>query len=514
MEEKTEQIQAERNKRLEKAKISTQEKLKPWLLKIVSNRMRWSALDSQGRYLINANVPECANRELMEKYYKDVERFIIDFYKEQKNQKKSIKRIFKSLDCDFSVKNIQIAARVFLEEYRSALASFYPTHILGVLSDHRLTKMVNIATGIYIEWWLEKDENSRRNIREFSEIRYGEKCSPKDGEDNKRETAVALYNAYAKYCDLFELRQEQASKEKTRRQKKPDIKKNKRELDLVTLSWCDAWKDGYLQIIDILLLRRHFLNRKSKRDSKQNEVMCCALCNYMKLIERIEKCFWEGEKEFPKYIEYVAKCVLVQKIERTYHFMFCANIGKFIQKEGIECCDFHNGVLAAYFGRFSEIEGYLFDARGRFDSKGAVRYLQNSDPLDPVPGEETLLKIIYTDERNQYSEVAEEIMRRRIMADLLVVLLAVFPVNKQHAWTESDYIEAARFYHEEFDFIFALQSIELPSLEPKDCDENEKAHQYYDAFHELYMQLYKMDGSPLKEAVEKLKPKKQSEDDY
>ena len=283
---------------------------------------------------------------------------------------------------------------------------------------------------------------------------------------------------------------------------------NKASHDLVTLSWCDAWANGYLKLLEFWLFRKHFINRKSKRDTNQNEKLCDIFGQYNELLSEINFTKTEAEKNPIKNIEYVANCILVQKIERVYRFQLISEIVKYCQKFELELSDFDTLILAAYFGRYSEVDGLLFDSINAYDSDGNRKYVRSNDPLGVLNYKKIIHTIAHTHNPEAiYAEACKEMMRRCALMDLLTLMYTIFPFDQQHSWRIEDYRDAADFYHKSYPVISSYLGDEggdmdnavslTPDTYAASVDEREKAHRFYDLFHEVYMLIYNMEDSPL-----------------
>ena len=110
--------------------------------------------------------------------------------------------------------------------------------------------MTSVAISTYLERWPEADGHSKRTINAFSKYRYGDKSTITQqyiaGDCEKRER---LYNAYTKFYELFELRQAQAERDHEKKSVAPYKRGGTTKLDLITLSWCDAWSEGQFSIM-------------------------------------------------------------------------------------------------------------------------------------------------------------------------------------------------------------------------------------------------------------------------
>lgn len=417
----------------------------------------------------------------------------------------------------FSIQSIQLLADVFLKEYSSVVNTFYKNEKITWLDDADIDYLGKVATSIYLERWLENDRKSKKTINAFSKYGFGDRESAKlDKVVDETEKAKRLYRAYDKYCELFAMRQAQAKADQEHMPVAAYKRNNKTACDLITLSWCDAWEKSYLQILEYWFFRKHFINRKSKRDSAQNETLHDLLAQYNELLWEINDCYSQAESDPTKNIEYVAKCILIQKIERVYHFQLILDIMRYCHQSGLTYQNFDRRIMVAYVGRFSDIGGLYFDNINTMGPNGKKKYIMSNDPFGVLNNKTLISKLAGTHtEEFIEAEIQKEMMRRCALMDLLLIMYTVFPFERQHAWAHVDFENAAKFYSETYPIIPTyISREELPNLFFGTPEDKEKAHCFFDMFHEFYMEIYNMDASPLKDAVVKLTSKKRKKNAF
>lgn len=502
------------------ARVLITEELRPWMSRVVANRIRSSHMAHKMEII--KTLPSTTHQiELLLANRENISMGFSEWKDLQLNLKSELSRIFnplKKVKC-FSLRSVLLLSEVFLKEYREAINRAYCLKNFEWMNDEDLDYLVKVSTSIYLEQWLKKDRSSRKTIYDFAKYEYKSKKDCKQvvvGED--RNKLNNLYRAYDKYSELFVMRQVQAKAAHESVSATPYRRNNKTLLDLVTLSWCNAWANGYLKLLDFWLFRKHFLNRKSRRDTNQNEKLHEVLGSYNELLSKTKEVRTQAEKDPDKYIEYVANCVLIQKIERVYRFGLIAELAKYCQSFELELSDFDTPVLAAYFGRFSEIDGLLFTSINVFDAEGKREYIRSNDPLGLLNYRKIIATVAHTHKVEEiYAEACKEMMRRCALIDLLTLMYTIFPFDKQHSWKAEDYKVAADFYCEDYPIMSCYDSkssdssskIDMrPDVYAVSIDEREKAHQFYDLFHECYMLIYNMKDSPLKVALDELAAKR------
>ena len=492
----------------EQVKELVSQNLRPWIFNIFQHVFRIERLSQEMQEIIELPISPGEKRWRLdnliaqtEKYSEDANTIIL---RTPCEISKSIDTIFLPLKKvkPFSIRNIRLFAEVFLEAYREALKENNQESTLPWLTDEDIKYLTRVAISTYLERWLEADRHSKRTINTFSKYRYEDEnaitrqCACDDL--NKRE---GLYHAYTKFDELFELCQAQAERDHEKKSVAPYKRGGTTKLDLITLSWCDAWSEDQLAILELWLFQKHFRNRKSERDTRQNEKLYGCLQTYNNFLENTEKLFVHSNGYSQRNVEYVAKCMLIQKIERAYHLQLIADSVGYCQRHGLRYADFNEPILDTYFGRYSRLDGALFESSKAVDSEGNQKYIRSSAPLGVLNYAQTLELAVKTHDPEQVEiEVARELRHRYALADLLTLLYAVFPFEQQHAWEAADFNAAAVFYHTEYPVVptFIRSGEELP---PDGCEE---AKRYCDLYHQAFKHIFNRVESPLKIASDRL----------
>lgn len=197
----------------------------------------------------------------------------------------------------------------------------------------------------------------------------------------------------------------------------------------------------------------------------------------------------------------MAKCMMIQKLERAYHLQLIADSVGYCQRHGLRYADFSEPILDAYFGRYSGLDGVLFESFRSFDAEGKRKYIRSSDPLGVLNYTQILELATKThDPKQAEQEVVHELRRRCALMDLLTLLYAVFPFEQQHAWKTADYHAAAEFFHTEYPIVptYIRSGMELP---PAGCED---AQCYCDLYYKAFKHIFNRVDSPLKIASDRL----------
>lgn len=492
----------------EQVKELVSQNLRPWIFYIFRHVFRIERLSQEMQEIIELPISPGGKKWRLDNLIAQTEKYLEDanasILRTPCEISKSIHTIFLPLKKvkPFSIRNIRLFAEVFLEVYREAQEKNNQESTLPWLTDEDIRHLTSVAISTYLERWLEVDRRSKKTINAFSKYRYGDKSTITQqyiaGDCEKRER---LYNAYTKFYELFELRQAQAERDHEKKSVAPYKRGGTTKLDLITLSWCDAWSEGQLEILKLWLFQKHFRNRKSDRDTQQNEKLYGHLRAYYSFLENTEKLFVHSNGFFPRNVEYVAKCILIQKIERAYHLQLIADSVGYCQRHGLRYADFNEPILDAYFGRYSGLDGVLFESFRSFDAEGKRKYIRSSDPLGALDYIQILeLATKAHDPKQAEQEVVHELRRRCALMDLLTLLYAVFPFEQQHAWKAADFNAAANFYHTEYPIVptFVRRGKELPP------DGSEEAQRYCDLYHKAFKHIFNRVESPLKIASDRL----------
>ena len=88
---------------------------------------------------------------------------------------------------------------------------------------------------------------------------------------------------------------------------------------------------------------------------------------------------------------------------------------------------------------------------------------------------------------------------RAALHDLVRILMATFPPEKQHPWGEEEFYQAARFYREDYPVVEELMKIRFPSAEKKSTDYllSGDLDRFYKGFVGCYQNLEQAENSQL-----------------
>lgn len=461
----------------------------------------------------------------------------------------SINEIFESISSKntVSIKSIQAICREFLNAYVTAAGIVYPEVRLVWMDETDCSLLANTATAVYLERWMETDENLHENIHSFALhdlSHYKTEIKPEDDRDiNQTNDYLNLWRAYAnKYTRLFMLRTKQELKENTEPTVEPDITEHQRPLDIITLTWCSAWDKGYLSILDALIFQKLLLNRASKRNTQQNKAIAVKLQEYRRFLTDLEDFYSKlqiereknesEKKDFSTAVAYTAYCILLQKVERSSHIQLAIDMAHYALENHVEITDAEPNISAAYWARYLNSGEMLFDSINCMEdpeliqqvaeqcmntspiqiseiSKISRKYNQINEQLNVLNYKKAITAMYHTQQEYVNEECWAEMMRRCALMDLLMLIYTVFPVDDRKSWEDQDFIDAADFFHNDYPLVGTYLKTPIP--EDFTGAGKENSHCFYDHFFEFYKNLCRMDDSPLRDAVTFLTKKKQKQ---
>ena len=473
----------------------------PWLKQLAQNQKEVTLTETLFHNLLKPDLPPTfAKLHLNKLSNRSIEQFA-KWYVLQENAKSEIRTVSTFVDKKhFSVCDIALFSRVFLTEYRNAFIACQKYEPFW-FDDKTILHLANISTAVYLERWLESDRTCRRNIRSFSIYGYGQKTNILSSASDQEANSRALARAYEGYSTLFKYRQSQGKQEHVRPHPTAYKRQSERPVDYITLAWCKAWHNGNLKILHRLMFTKHFINRKSKRDAIQNTVLAQDLSAFYGYIDALDKIYAQSKADPVKAREYVAGCVLLQKLERACRFQLVTQATYYLTdvNQHQQAQSIFPELASAYWGRFSETDDLLFDSIRCYDENYRRKYVRVNESLDVLNYEHQIKQVFQTQDVTQASaEITKEHLKRAAQMDLLALLYTAFPFEQMHAWSDEDFQNAADFYNNDYPIVPSYLHSQPPSFNSNSAMQSEQIHCYYDLYHQQYAALYNFEGSPLK----------------
>ena len=432
-------------------------------------------------------------------------------------------------DC-VDIENIQKITRIILEEYREYVQE------LGIsawfrIDDSTIQRLANTITAFFIEAWLVNDSKCSMPIYQFAQWGYDEKSKGhsnkyRDPYRNDQECRLA----YKFYRDV----EDQKIAQQIREGVKPDhpIEKeganrgSPRKLDYVALAWCDAWtkEAPALQIYHSLrFFKRCFSSvffvphtteegvvELRQLSTKEEEVLAEDIQGLYRYLQYLNNCY--EKEDLSNRRAYVAGCMLFQRLEVGVRFDLVNRLAKAqFTSDGVISQDSIR-LVEAYWGRTSEIGGF-FDSVNAYVKKSRSKmpyerlYTSVSVSLDLLNYDKQIHTLTHTKDVSFDYEYGCELVRRIAVQDTMWVLFSIFPADRLRPWNEDDFLDAAKFFYEDFPFVKQASDAFPPGFVTGNQEENEDVEKYYELFYQLFSSLYIDEDSPLRVAMRNMKEK-------
>ena len=437
----------------------------------------------------------------------------------------------------FGITQIRDICLCFLRSYRTEknriITIYQQTY--DCFDDATLVRIANLATAIYLEEWLRRDNLSHQSIENFAAQPYIPKKRSRNGQYSKTDSSylASLRRAYRKYVPLYELRKWQQTKESAKPSVLPyNRKSNGRKIDLTTLAWCDAYSNGALDILKYLFDRKSIMNRKGDIGSKANERLiaaCKSYHNYIISLKALDTSIEENARKF------VASSMMLRKLEQAYRFGMNANIAHQHCKGQIDIENYQPNAANIFLGRIVfngdsllapnwtrpdgvGIEGneIIWPKRDCVTkhaemgaSKKAKRYTYIDEPYDVIENSYYIDNIYPASDYTQSAvEARLHGIRRTLLQDLILFLNVFYPPAHQRAWKPADFFEAVEFYRSAYPVVGTLSQTSFPSINETQPTGDPIDIYYVNRFYKLFRDVYTTqdyDTSYLRKAREELK---------
>lgn len=426
---------------------------------------------------------------------------------------------------------IQIAATMFLESYRNNWACYIQLEsgMYNCLRDEDICLLANLFTAKYLERWLCSDEKSFQTPSGFTEHPYKvedryQKKTGKRASEGERSAMQRAANHYERY---YQLRQMQIASEGTPPEYKPHINKSYGcPVNLVTLARYEADKDGSLVILKYLFENKYIMANADDIKYKKNDGLDGAWRRYLEYISRIDAIGTNKTDPIENHRRFVAASMMLHEMENAHNFLLNGRIAQRICDGSIDPQKFSEEAKEIFLGRFSGTEDYLFvpswaakKADTLLENKGKDSELvkQSGEPyifenrhMD-VLGIDYYIDQMYCVEGEKVSET-EAILhreRRKIIQELFVFVCALYPPEKQKAWSAEDFYNASEFYRNCYPVTKKFLSVAYPNA----CDESQSAIQesdFYLQFRLQYEKLGSIEDFPLAQGRNTLKAQREA----
>ena len=356
------------------------------------------------------------------------------------------------------LEGVKVFSKAFLLEYRRIMGGALDWKDSDWMSDEELKDLADLAVFTYLEMWLEKDKASYLTIESFANHGYGETSDTSDDHKDRIAWKAALHRAYKLYEDMYKKGQLQNKELSERTHPAPYKVDNKRKLSLLDLAWCEAWASGKIEILKLLFFLKTLPNRKSEHDAMQNELLRDALNRYAQFVNGIRDGYPTDKEQIDQYKAYIARCILVQKLERAYRFGLAGYLADHAVKNGYKPDAYNQELFSAYTGMYQDEIGMLISNKKLLGKDGERKYKKSFFPYHTLGYEEIPEKVFEMCESEQIEHAyAAEIHRRGAM-DNLIEMLCVCGQIEQRRWKDEDFRAAVVFLGNEYQFLERLRS--------------------------------------------------------
>ncbi len=390
-------------------------------------------------------------------------------------------------------------AKKFLEEYKCVLreANVFPDTM--IFTEEEILHMAAAATAYYLEGWLEHDPKHQLTLYAFEKYGYGD-----NNPDSRFECQKKFARQYKKLRQLEKIKEDQDRKYHLAPSGKTTQNEKVTRLDYLDLAWIAACRDGSLKMDDLVVFKKHMLRHRSNND-ELNISMQAAYENYTAYLEYLHDLSTKIDDNLSpgKVKEFVAKCLMLNKVERDHRFQLIAGISweymnrfgpLLVVPKGIP------EVANITWAPCTNNDGGLFEF-SKMDRATNKSYNFVQMSVDLVYYQQQISALFQTPVEKQEELASKETLRRAAIWDVITVLFCVCPLENMRSWEDSDFVAAAKFLRDQYPLVDAFLEI-VPPI--KDADKRLKgtsASNYYCTYHNLYCLVRDMPESPLREAI-------------
>ena len=414
------------------------------------------------------------------------------------------------------IPRIKLLSRAFLLEYRRSINEIRGWCDDDWMADGELEDLVNLAVFTYLELWLDKDRDSYLTIEQFANHGYRGEDSVRGDRIDYVDWKAKIYRAYTDYGRMYQELKTLKKEMSEITHPVPYKQGNERKLSLLDLAWGEAWAQGGIDIQRKLFFQKTLKNRKSEHDTRQNEGLKQALNAYAHFVENVNNSYPTNEKETEQYKAYVARCILIQRLERAYQFSLAGQMAEYAQEHGCSPDAYNQMLLSAYTGVYQNEEWMLFGSNQLLDKDGLRKNKQTFHPYRTLGFEDVVEQIFEMEDPVQIEKMFYKELFQRMAADNLInILVTALPLERR-PWKDDDFRAAAEFLKKDYLFLDRLVTTELPVLTGSKSNWTEdkkkiekRTQKFLDYYCAYYLRLYQDERTQIKRIVQKLKESKE-----
>lgn len=398
----------------------------------------------------------------------------------------------------------RLFCRIFLRSYRSWFSGLNQLEEASWMTDEELDELVNLGTTLYLEQWLEKDRKTHLTIERFA--RYGYVETKDKGQYEEKNEVKALYHRSYEVYQMMHHELQTQKKERCEVVHPVAYKtEGKRLLSLPILAWCRAFGYWDIEILQTLFFSKFLLNRKSAHNAVQNKKLGLNLERYVQFLEKVKSDFPAEEADTAQCKEYVANCILIQMLERHYHWSLPAVIAEHAIERNL-------AVSSCWFRELSPFiiehwdEDWIFVGSKELLDKEGLREHAKLYPSCRILGLSQIARQIMDFPKRRMELQRKERFQRYAMDNLIAMMSACCPIGRK-TWKDADFVEAARFLGKEYRVLEKLLEEYAPIVRLREIAGKEKtrAQRFYDGYCAYYLWVRDHEGSLVRRNIGAMK---------
>ena len=398
----------------------------------------------------------------------------------------------------------RLFCRIFLRSYRSWFSGLNQLEEASWMTDEELEELVNLGTTLYLEQWLEKDRKTHLTIERFA--RYGYVETKDKGQYEEKNEVKALYHRSYEVYQMMHHELQTQKKERCEVVHPVAYKtEGKRLLSLPILAWCRAFGYGDIEILQTLFFSKFLLNRKSAHNAAQNKKLGLNLERYVQFLEKVKSDFPAEEADTAQYKEYVATCILIQMLERHYHWSLPAVIAEHAIERNLAVSSCWFRELVPFITEHWD-EDWIFVGSKELLDKEGLREHAKLYPSCRILGLSQIARQIIDFPKKRMELQRKERFQRYAMDNLIAVMSACCPIGRK-TWKDADFVEAARFLGMEYRVLEKLLEEYAPIVRLGEIAGKEKsrAQRFYDGYCAYYLWVRDHEGSLVRRNIGAMK---------
>ena len=398
----------------------------------------------------------------------------------------------------------RLFCRIFLRSYRTWFSGLNRLEAASWMTDEELEELVNLGTTLYLEQWLEKDRKTHLTIERFARYGYVE-TKDKDQYVEKNEVKALYHRSYEVYQMMHHELQTQKKKRCEVVHPVAYKTEGKRLLSLPILAWCRAFGYGDIEILQTLFFSKVLLNRKSAHNAAQNEKLGLNLERYVQFLEKVKSGFPAEEADTAQCKEYVANCILIQMLERHYHWSLPAVIAEHAIERNLAVSSCWFRELVPFITEHWD-EDWIFVGSKELLDKEGLREHEKLYPSCRILGLSQIARQIMDFPKRSMELQRKERLQRYAMDNLIAMMSACCPIGRK-TWKDADFVEAARFLGKEYRVLEKLLEEYAPIVRLREITGKEKsrAQRFYDGYCAYYLWVRDHEGSLVRRNIGAMK---------